>query len=99
MLQNGEVEVDDDDEWEPVECLYLPGGGGSVLTQHQSRDTEMDSQRNSRNGSSGRPGALLEISYFRGELQYIIFYTINLCLGKTTNSQDLFPAIQQWRRE
>ncbi len=37
---------------------------GSVLTQHQSRDSEMDSQLNTRDGSLGRPGALLEISYF-----------------------------------
>ncbi len=44
-------------------------GRSSVLTQHQSHDTEMDGQRNTHDGSSGRRGALLEISYFSGELQ------------------------------
>ncbi len=47
-----------------------------------------------RNASSGRPGALLEISYFPGALQYIIFYNIILGMGKTTNSQGRFLAIQ-----
>ncbi len=42
-------------------------GGGSVLTQHQTRDTETDGQRNPRDGSSGQPCALLEISYFTDE--------------------------------
>ncbi len=69
------------------------GGGGSVLTQHQSRDMEMDSQRNSRDGPSVLPSALLEISYFTGELQYVIFFNIISGLGKTMNSQDQFPAI------
>jgi hypothetical protein len=55
---------------------------------------ETDSQRNIYNGSSGQPGVLLEISYFKGKLQYIIFYNIILGLEKTTNSQDQFPAIQ-----
>jgi hypothetical protein len=60
----------------------IPGGGGSVLTQHQSRDTEMDGQHNTRDGSSGRPGALLEISYFADELQYVIFYIIIWVWGR-----------------
>jgi hypothetical protein len=73
-------------------CLYMRGGG-SVLTQHQSRDTEMDSQRNTHNGSLGWPCALLQISYFTANLQYTIFYNIILGLGKTTNSQDQYPVI------
>ncbi len=43
------------------------GGGGSVLTQHQSSDTETDGQRKTRDGSSYQPGALLQISYFTDE--------------------------------
>ncbi len=42
-------------------------GGGSVLTQHQSHDIETDGQHNTPDESSGRPGALLEISYFTNE--------------------------------
>jgi hypothetical protein len=74
--------------------MPIPVGGASVLTQHQSHAVETDSQCNTRNGASGQPSALLDISYFTGELQYIIFYYIILGLGKTTNSQDKFPAIQ-----
>jgi hypothetical protein len=68
-------------------------GRVSVLTQHQSRDKETDGQCNTRNRSPGRPGALLEISYFTGELQYVIF-DIVYGLGKTTNSHDRFPVVQ-----
>jgi hypothetical protein len=56
--------------------------GGYVLTQHQSRDTETDDQRDTRDGSSGRPGALLQISYFPANLQYTIFYNIIWGLGE-----------------
>jgi hypothetical protein len=70
------------------------GGGGSILTQHQSRDMETDGQRYTCDESSGQPSALLEISYYTSKLQYIIFYNIILGLGKTTNSQDQIPAIQ-----
>ncbi len=70
------------------------GGGGSVLTQHQSRDTETDQSTPYCDGSSGRHGTLLQISYFTANLQYTIFYKIILGLGKSTNSQDRFPAIQ-----
>jgi hypothetical protein len=70
----------------------IHAGGGSVLTQHQSCDTEEDGQRNTHIGSSGQPSALLETLNFKGELQYIMFYNIVLGLGKT-NSQDRFPAI------
>jgi hypothetical protein len=66
-----------------TQCLYLPAGGGSVLIQHQSRDRETDGQCNTRNESSGKK-----------KLQYVIFYNIILGLGKTTNSQDRFPALQ-----
>ncbi len=44
--------------------MPIPVVEGSFLTQHQSHDSEMDSQRNARDGSLGRPDALLEISYF-----------------------------------
>jgi hypothetical protein len=43
------------------------GGGGLVPTQHQSHDTEKDGPCNTCDGSSGGPGALVEISYFTGE--------------------------------
>jgi hypothetical protein len=33
---------------------------------------------------------------FTGELVYIIFYSIVLALGKMTNSQDWFPAMQEF---
>jgi hypothetical protein len=69
-------------------------GWGSVLTQHQSRDTEMDGLRNTCDGSSGQPGALLQTSYFTVNLQYTIFYHFIFGLGKTTKSQDRFPATQ-----
>jgi hypothetical protein len=76
-------------------CLYLRGGGeGSVLTQHQSRDTEMDGQHETCNESSGRPSTLQQISYFTATLQYTIFYNIILGLGKTPKSQDRFPVMQ-----
>jgi hypothetical protein len=68
--------------------------GGSVLTLHQSHDMETDSQRNTCDGSSGQPGTLLQISYFTANMQYTIFYNIILGLGKMTNCQDRFPAIQ-----
>ncbi len=58
------------------------GGGGLVLTQHQSKVTEADGQCNTCNGSSGRPGTVLETLHFTGELQYVIFYNIILGLGK-----------------
>jgi hypothetical protein len=51
---------------------------------------DTDGQSNTRDDSS-----LPEISYFTGELQYVIVYNIILCLGKTSNSQDRLPAIQQ----
>jgi hypothetical protein len=56
--------------------LPVGGGGGAVLTQHQSSDTETDGQRNTRDGSSGRPGALLDISYFldKSAVRYILHY-------------------------
>jgi hypothetical protein len=47
--------------------MPLPAGGGSVLTQHQSRDMETDCQCNTHDGSSGPPGTLLQISYFTHE--------------------------------
>ncbi len=76
--------------------MPVPVGEGLVLTQLQSRDTETYGQRNTQDGSSGRLGVLLEISYFTGELQEVIFYNIiPLGLGKTTNSQDRFLAIQE----
>jgi hypothetical protein len=68
------------------------GGGGSVLTQHQSRDIEKDGQCNTRNGSSGRPSALLEILYITGDQQYVIFYNIILGMGKTTNEPGSIPG-------
>jgi hypothetical protein len=54
----------------------------------------MDSQRNTHDGSSGRPGTLPEISYFANNCSTPHFTIIILGLGKTTNSQDRFPAIQ-----
>jgi hypothetical protein len=73
--------------------LLYTTGGGSVLTQQQSHDMETDIQHNTRDGSSGRPSTLLQISYFIAKLQYTIFYNIILELGKTTDSQNRFPAI------
>ncbi len=55
---------------------------------------ETDGQHNTRNESSGWPGALLQISYFTSNLQYTIFYNIILGLGKETNNQNWFPATQ-----
>jgi hypothetical protein len=80
--------------------MPIPAGGrAQFFTQHQSHETETDSQRNTCDGSSGQPGAPLEISYFTGKLKYIIFYNTTLGLGKTTNSQDRFPAIQLLSQE
>jgi hypothetical protein len=39
--------------------------GGLVPIQHQSCDMETDGQCTTRDGSSARPGTLLENSYFR----------------------------------
>jgi hypothetical protein len=75
--------------------IAYTAGGGSVLTQHQSRDTETGyGQHNTHDGSSGRPSALLEISCFTRECSTPNFTIIILGLGKTTNSQDRFPTIQ-----
>ncbi len=71
-----------------VDPVPVPAKGGLVPTQHESREKETEGQCNTHDGSSGRPGALLEISYFRGKLQYEIFYNIILGLGKMMNSQD-----------
>jgi hypothetical protein len=46
-------------------------------------------------GSSGKPVALLKISYFTEEFAICNIYNIILDLGKTTNSQDRFPAIHR----
>jgi hypothetical protein len=62
--------------------------------QHQTRDTETDSQRNTHDGSSGWPGALLENSIFYRWIAVCNILHILLGLGKTTNSQDRFPGIQ-----
>ncbi len=66
---------------------YTAGGGGLVLTQHQSGDTEMDGQRNTRDRSSGRPGALLEISYLTGECSTSHFTIIFGGLGRSKSNQ------------
>jgi hypothetical protein len=60
----------------------IPVAGGSVLTQHRSRDTESDGQHNTHDESPGRPGRLLEISYFTGEQQYIMFTTLFWVWGR-----------------
>jgi hypothetical protein len=68
--------------------------GGSVLTQHQSSDTEKDSQwKNTRDGSSGWLSPQLEISYFTCECSTPHFTITILGLGKTSNSQDRFSVI------
>ncbi len=55
----------------------------------------MDGQHNTGDGSSGRSGALLQISYFKDQLAVNnILLSYFLGLGETTNSQDRFPAIQ-----
>ncbi len=41
-----------------------PCAGGGGLSSHPTPDMETEGQRNIRDGSSGRPGALLQISYF-----------------------------------
>ncbi len=66
-------------------CLYVEGGG-SILTQHQSRDTVQ-----MVNGHSRRV-----IRPTRHTATNFIFYNIILGLGKTTKSQDQFPAIQKY---
>jgi hypothetical protein len=70
----------------------LQGGGGLVLTQHESSGTEMNGLRSTQNGSTGRPRALIEISYFTGEVQYVIFYNIILSLGRKQ-----IARIDSWR--
>jgi hypothetical protein len=40
------------------------GRGGSFLSKHQSHDIEADGQCNTHDGSSGKSGTLLQISYF-----------------------------------
>ncbi len=78
--------------------MPIPVGGGG-LGSHPTPVTWYENRRSTQhaqNRSSGRPSSLLEISYFSGELQYVIFYNIILGLGKTTNSQDRFPVIRFW---
>jgi hypothetical protein len=73
--------------------IKIPG----IHFQYQNRKitgTEKDGQSNTCDGSSGRPSALLKISYFTVNLQYMIFYIIILGLGKKTKIQDRFLAIQ-----
>jgi hypothetical protein len=65
-----------------------------TCTQHQRRDTETEGQRNTHDGSSGRPSALLENSIFYRWIAVCNILHILLGLGKTTNSQDRFPGIQ-----
>jgi hypothetical protein len=54
---------------------------------------EADGQCNIPDGSSGQPGALIEISYFTSELQYVIFYII-LGLEKITQIARIIRTIQ-----
>ncbi len=76
--------------------MPIPAGGGSVLTQHQPHDTEMDGQCNTHDGSSGRPGALLEIEYFTDEFavhsQYTIFHNIIFGFGEDNEYPGLIPC-------
>ncbi len=46
------------------------GGGGSVKTQHQTIDRKQTVNATLNNGSSGRPGALLQLSYFTMNLHF-----------------------------
>jgi hypothetical protein len=72
--------------------VLLCEGGGSALTQHQSRDSETVSQCNIHDRSSGQPGALLQISYFRSNLLYTIFHNISLGLGEDIKKPGLIPG-------
>jgi hypothetical protein len=51
-------------------------GEGSVLAQHQSRDSETDNHCNTRDGSSDRPRALLQISFFFSRICSTQYFTI-----------------------
>jgi hypothetical protein len=47
--------------------LPVGGGLGSHPTPFTYSNTETDGQQNTRDRSSGQSGALLQISYFKGE--------------------------------
>jgi hypothetical protein len=76
----------------PKTYIYTCRGEGSVLTQHQSRDTETDGQRTTRDWSSGRPSAQLEDSL--GISQGV---TANLCTTFFTSPQRV-PKLARSRR-
>jgi hypothetical protein len=75
----------------PSACTCKKGAWFSPNTIHVIQKWTV----NATDGSSCKPGVLLEISYFTGVLQYLIFYNIIFGLGKMTISQDLFPAMQR----
>jgi hypothetical protein len=70
-----------------------PSGGGSVLTQHQSHDTETDNQRYTSDGSSGRPGAQLQIWYFTGEFAVHNILQYYFVTGEDNELPGSIPAI------
>jgi hypothetical protein len=65
-------------------------GGGLVLNQHVSRDTEMDNATLVM-GHQADP-VHCYIPTLQTDLQYTIFYNITLGLGKTT-----IARIDSWR--
>jgi hypothetical protein len=64
---------------------HTAGGGGSVLTHYLIMWLETDGQLSTRDGSSGRPGALLEISFptQNSSTPYLTYMHCFLWLGKT----------------
>ncbi len=78
---------------QPSASMCGGGGQGAQFSPNisQSCDKETDGQHNTCGGSSGRPSALLQSSYFTANQQNRIYYNIILGLGKMMNSQDRFP--------
>jgi hypothetical protein len=62
--------------------LPIPRGAGLGSLPTPVTGYGNGQSHNNHNGTSGQPNVLLEISYFTGELQYVIFYNIILGLGR-----------------
>ncbi len=81
--------------------IPVGGGGGSVLTQHQSHDMKMDSQAVNATlvmGNQANPAHCYQFHILLMNLQYPIFYNIILGLGKITYSQDQSPGDTIWKK-
>jgi hypothetical protein len=68
--------------------------GGSVLTQHKPRDLETHGQHKTRDGLSGLPGTLLQISYFTDE--FAVRNILQYYFGTVKVEKFSFLGIVSW---